>query len=211
MAGVPSPRSFIASESSFSSRILPADSIAVSSVASVSRRGGLVFFETAFASSTFAVMPFSRPPGKVASSAFFCPRLRGVCRSSAFQPCCSTAVPELVKEIGLAFLAGLDRRDDVGHGQDVVVMPSAQQPPANQIIDLALVRFEIKIARRLPRGDDRVMVGHFRVVDEALAERLLARPVRHELGVRSRDRVDHAPQPGGHGLGKDDGCRFAGR
>ena len=52
VAGVPSPVSFIASESSFSSSVLPAVSIAVSRVASVKRFGGRVFFFTASTSTT---------------------------------------------------------------------------------------------------------------------------------------------------------------
>src|SRR5467141_599442 len=44
VAGVPRPVSFMASESSFSSSVLPAVSIAVSSVASVKRLGGRVAF-----------------------------------------------------------------------------------------------------------------------------------------------------------------------
>src|ERR1700745_4344069 len=44
VAGGPGPFSFIAAESSFSSRLWPAVCIAVKSVPSVNRLGGLVFF-----------------------------------------------------------------------------------------------------------------------------------------------------------------------
>ena len=57
VAGVPSPRSFIASESCLLSRVLPADSIAVSRVASVNRGGGLVRFLTVSACKTLAGWP----------------------------------------------------------------------------------------------------------------------------------------------------------
>ena len=42
VAGVPRPQSRMAADSSFSSRLRPADSMAVNSVASVRRRGGRV-------------------------------------------------------------------------------------------------------------------------------------------------------------------------
>ena len=50
VAGVPSPLSFMASESSLSSSVFPAVSIAVNSVPSVNRFGARVFFWTASAS-----------------------------------------------------------------------------------------------------------------------------------------------------------------
>ena len=53
VAGVPSPFSFIASDSSRSSSVFPAVSIAVSKVASLSRGGGRVRRCNALASSTF--------------------------------------------------------------------------------------------------------------------------------------------------------------
>jgi len=48
VAGVPSPVSFIASDSSLSSRLWPAVCIAVKSVPSVNRFGGRVFFLASF-------------------------------------------------------------------------------------------------------------------------------------------------------------------
>ncbi len=94
VAGVPRPVSFIASESSFSSSVLPAVSIAVSSVASVNRFGGRVFFFSASTSSTSCGCPCARFGGKLCSSA---PALdlRSTWISRAFQPTCSTAVPEV--------------------------------------------------------------------------------------------------------------------
>jgi hypothetical protein len=52
VAGVPNPLSFMAADSSFSSSVLPAVSIAVSNMASLNRAGGLVHRATAFASVT---------------------------------------------------------------------------------------------------------------------------------------------------------------
>src|ERR1017187_5753818 len=67
VAGVPKPVSFMASESSFSSRVLPAVSIAVSRVPSVKRFGGRVFFRVASTSTTFCGSPFFRPEGRTCS------------------------------------------------------------------------------------------------------------------------------------------------
>ncbi len=63
VAGVPRPHSRIASDSSLSSRALPAVSIAVSRVASVKRGGGRVRFLTASASTTRWGCPRSSPDG----------------------------------------------------------------------------------------------------------------------------------------------------
>ena len=57
VAGVPRPVSFIASDSSFSSSVLPAVSIAVSSVASVKRLGARVFFFRTSTSTTSCGWP----------------------------------------------------------------------------------------------------------------------------------------------------------
>lgn len=111
VAGVPRPVSRIASASSFSSNARPADSMAVSSVASVKRGGGRVRFFTASTSSTDCGCARANPDGSVwgsssgsrsASSPLrpsdfsrgaFCPPPM----SSTFQPTCSTWVPVLWK------------------------------------------------------------------------------------------------------------------
>ena len=67
VAGVPRPVSFMASDSSFSSSVLPAVSMAVSSVPSVKRLGGRVFFFKASTSSTSCGCPFARPGGRACS------------------------------------------------------------------------------------------------------------------------------------------------
>ena len=114
VAGVPSPEPFIASESSRSSSVRPAVSMAVSSVASVKRFGGRVFLATARASSTCWRCPGARPGGRSwgssassfssSASAFFswpsslAAAFRfsfSVTMSSTFQPACSTIVPVL--------------------------------------------------------------------------------------------------------------------
>ena len=102
VAGVPRPFSFIASDSSRSSRVLPAVSMAVSRVASLSRAGGLVRLGTAFASSTCWGCPRSSPEGSIPSSSASSPGARFFSdgaftgpTSSTFQPSCSMAVPWL--------------------------------------------------------------------------------------------------------------------
>ena len=101
MAGVPRPVSFIASDSSFSSTVLPAVSMAVSSVASVRRLGGRVFFFKASMSTKSCGWPNARPGGKTCSTessllptlpvfVFFSTEM-----SSAFQPTCCTTLPDV--------------------------------------------------------------------------------------------------------------------
>jgi hypothetical protein len=100
VAGVPRPRSFMASESSRSSREAPAISIAVRSVASVKRRGGRVFFSTASAAATRFGWPAARPGGRASSAlpSRLSPCGRGGrdgAGSRTLQPACSAVVPEL--------------------------------------------------------------------------------------------------------------------
>ena len=104
VAGVPSPVSFMASESSFSSSVLPAVSMAVSSVPSVRRLGARVFFFKTSASSTSCGWPLASPGGRTCSARPSCASTAapGVAffafagaRSSTFQPICCTALPEV--------------------------------------------------------------------------------------------------------------------
>ena len=94
VAGVPRPVSFMASESSFSSRVLPAVSIAVSSVPSVRRLGGRVVLRNDLASRTSCGWSLARFAGKegVSSAARFRSAI-----SRTFQPTCWIAVPEVWK------------------------------------------------------------------------------------------------------------------
>ena len=101
VAGVPRPVSFMASDSSFSSSVLPAVSMAVSSVASVKRLGARVFFFRASTSITSCGWPFARPGGSTCSPRFSsllpCPLFVffSTAISSTFQPTCCTAVPDV--------------------------------------------------------------------------------------------------------------------
>ena len=91
VAAVPSPFSRIASDISFSSRVRPAVSMAVSSVPSERCGGGSVFLGITFAAVTARTKPATRPPGSIGGSfARFGARL-----STIFQPTFSTDVPEL--------------------------------------------------------------------------------------------------------------------
>ena len=87
VAGVPSPVSFMASESSFSSSVLPAVSMAVSRVPSVNRLGGRVRLLTGLTSTTVSGCPTSRPAGN-AGSADSSPGRGARFRSKTFQPSC---------------------------------------------------------------------------------------------------------------------------
>ena len=99
VAGVPSPVSFIASDSSLSSRLLPAVCIAVKSVPSVNRFGGRVFFFRASIFVTSWTCPSERVTGRICSgtSPSTLPFVSCLCPSApmsrAFQPICSTTVP----------------------------------------------------------------------------------------------------------------------
>ena len=102
VAGVPRPVSFMASESSLSSRVLPAVSIAVSSVPSVKRLGGRMLFFTALISITSCGWPFARSGGKTSSArCSSLPPSLPLCGflpaeiSRTFQPTCCTAVPDV--------------------------------------------------------------------------------------------------------------------
>ncbi len=119
--------SFIASDSSFSSSVLPAVSIAVSSVASVSRFGARVFFLTLSTLSTSCACPRARPGGqsllfllsrRLRLSAFFvgleiqhlpAHLLRSSCPKSG-----SDRSDRAVR----------DRRDDRRHRPHMVLMPA---------------------------------------------------------------------------------------
>ena len=111
VAGVPNPLSFIAADSSLSSRTRPAVSIAVSKAASVRRGGGRVCLVSARASSTRCGWPTVSPGGRFCSASFsslsvavaaLALRLPtafsvagAVPTSNTFQPTRSTAVPVL--------------------------------------------------------------------------------------------------------------------
>ena len=120
VAGVPNPRSFIAADSSLSSKVRPADSIAVSKAASVSRGGGRVCLASASAFNTCTAWPAISPGGncRVESSSASTSvlvadvflglerrplpeaagagvALRAVLTSNTFHPTCSTVVPLL--------------------------------------------------------------------------------------------------------------------
>ena len=100
VAGVPSPVSFIASESSFSSSVFPAVSIAVSNVASVKRFGGRVFFFSESMSITSSNWSFARSGGRTCSEGWSSPPLScfaffGGESSNTFQPICCPRLPEV--------------------------------------------------------------------------------------------------------------------
>ena len=101
VAGVPRPRSFMAADSSRSSSVAPAVSMAVSSVASLKRRGGRVFFLTASTPETRRARPAARPGGRScslsSSSALFPFASLRSTGSRTFQPSCWMAVPLLAK------------------------------------------------------------------------------------------------------------------
>ena len=85
-----------------------------------------------------------------------------------------------------------NRADDGGHRPDVIVMPGAEQAPANQIVDGALVLGHGGLLGRHGCRDDRVVIGHFRVVDEPSPERTHSCTGRELRAIRRFDRLDDA-------------------
>ena len=91
-----------------------------------------------------------------------------------------------------------DRRDHRRHRPDVVLVPGAQQPPANQIVNLMLVR-----RQRNPLGprrcrNDRVMVADLGIVHEAPSQRPFTSARSQVLAVRFLNRLDDAGQRARH-------------
>ena len=175
VAGVPRPRSFIASASSRSSRVRPAVSMAVSRVASVNRRGGRVRRATASASTTAAARPGVRPGGKAGPSS-----LRSFGRPSLRAGSAPRAVRGTLRGRGLEHLPAdlvhdraarveaIDHgigpgaahpRDHGGDGEDVLVVPGHEQAPADQVVDAPLGRRERQALGGNPGGEEGVVIG----------------------------------------------------
>ena len=114
VAGVPSPQSFMARESSLSSSDLPAVSIAVSKVASLNRFWGRVCFSCMTTSRTGWGAFLARPAGRACSSASVSFLRAGM--SSTFHPGWTTAVPTVWKRsmMGTMPEAVLERAEDSG-------------------------------------------------------------------------------------------------
>ena len=84
-----------------------------------------------------------------------------------------------------------NRGDHGCNRPDVVVLPGAEQAPAVQIVDLALVGRQARHFReRLRSGIDGVVIGHLGVVDEPSSQDALARAGRQMLPIRSFDALD---------------------
>ncbi len=194
----PQTVSFIASESSLSSSVLPAVSMAVSSVPSVKRLGGRVFFRTASTSMTVCGCPSASPGGSACSAPASSPafpaflRLLLAAMSSTFQPTCCTAVPEVWYRSGIRGPLR-DGGDHRGDGPDMVVVPGREQAAADEVVDLLLFGRQRPVGRDAGR-DDGVVVGDLRVVHKAPAQRPLAGAGREQLAVGLRDGLDHPRQ-----------------
>ena len=163
---------FIASESSFSSSVLPAVSMAVRSAASVRRLGGRVVLRRASTSTTSCGWPLV-PDRKAASGGASGLRL------SAFARVEVEDFPAYLLDGGSRGVVAIDdggignRGDDCGHGPDVVFVPGAEQAAADEVVDLAFVGRRAGMVGRSGGGDDGVVVGDLGVVDEAAAQRSL--------------------------------------
>ena len=173
VAGVPRPFSRIASRSSSSSICLPAPSIAESSVASLKRGGGRV---TSFTTSTFSVATFS--PGLDGDE-----RRLVLLRHLAVDR--EPAGLDQHLAFGLERLAG-DARDA---GRDQILgrgKEHGEEAPHDHVVELLLGL--VQVLGRGERRDDREVVRHLGVVEDALVG---AHPLL----------LDHAPRERAVGVG----------
>ncbi len=76
----------------------------------------------------------------------------------------------------------------------MVCVPGREQPARDQVEELCLVRRQPRLLGRNAGRDDRVVVAHLRVVDEARSEWPLARARGELLAIRSGDRAHDARQ-----------------
>ena len=156
VAGVPSPFSFIASESSLSSSVLPAVSIAVSSVPSVNRFGARVFFAIDSTSRTCLRLSLCEIRRQLSGL----PRHRRLLGLFPL-PSSSCNVEHLPSDLHDRRAARMksivdaaaDERDDRGDRPDMVVVPRRQQAAADQVEELAFVRIERSHLRAIRRSE----------------------------------------------------------
>ena len=80
-------------------------------------------------------------------------------------------------------------------------MPGGEQSPAHEVVDTALVLLEVRGSARGGR-QDRVVVGHLRVVDKARPEGARPRPARELRAVRLGDRAHDVRERLGDGSGQ---------
>ena len=98
-------------------------------------------------------------------------------------------------------LDGHDSSDHRRRGGDGVAVPRGQEAPCDRVVERPLVGVEPLRSRG--RRDDRVVVGHLRVVHEPRPERPHPRPGRQERAEFRReldDGPDQAPEPLRHVL-----------
>ncbi len=156
VAGVPRPFSFMASESSFSSSVLPAVSMAVSSVASVKRLGARVFLRTALGVEDVLRLVRARSGGQ---------RLLGLRPSLRSSGLDVENLPADLLDGGAGGVIAVDigavgdGGDDGGHRPDVIVVPGAEQAAADEVVDLVLRPATGRVAGRRGGGDDGVVVA----------------------------------------------------
>ncbi len=93
-----------------------------------------------------------------------------------------------------------DSRDHGGYRPDVVVVPGAEQAPADEVIDLALLSGQAGALRRNSGRDYGVMVRDLGVVHKAPPERALAGAGRKLLAIGPFDHAHNARQCAGHVL-----------
>ena len=174
VAGVPRPVSFIASDSSLSSRLWPAVSMAVKSVPSVNRFGGRVFFFRPSISTTF----WSYPLGKSCRQNL----LRKFLLGTAFRLALSSFSPN-VEDLPSHL------RDNGSHGSisihdffvanrghygrdrlKIIVLPHHEKASADQIVNLAFLFRKVCLPGRNRIGNDGMMIAHLAVIDVSLAQ-----------------------------------------
>ena len=141
VAGVPRPVSFMASESSFSSSVLPAVSMAVSSVPSVKRLGGARLLLQDLDVQHVLRLALGEPRRQL----LFARRIAGAGRG--FLRLRRRHVQHLPADLLHRAARGViavhdgviaNRGDHGGDAPDVVVVPGAEQAAADQVVDLAL-------------------------------------------------------------------------
>src|ERR1700757_22458 len=143
VAGVPRPVCFIASDSSLSSRLWPAVCIAVKSVPSVNRLGGLVFFFRASISTISWSCPWARSTGRICSGVFSS-ALPFASRFSSFRPNVQDLPTHLLHDGSGGSIAvdEFSMSDGGNHSRDslkVIVMPHHEEASADKTVNLAFL------------------------------------------------------------------------
>ena len=72
----------------------------------------------------------------------------------------------------------------------MIVLPGAEQAPADQVVDLALVVRQAGLPERYCGWNDGVVIGHLGIVNEPSPQGALARAGRQVVTIRTFDILD---------------------